>query len=134
MRARSRVIALAVTMMLGWSLTAGLLAVQKAGGSSDPVTGQWGSDGLTYLDLKLDAKSAVTGTAVWRSDGKEMARSDIKSGSFDPTTSALKLLGEVKRPDGTLAPFVIEGRIDKDTVSGTFKVGDQALEFSFKRL
>ena len=130
MRSGSRLLVLAVSVMLGCALA----AAQKAAAPNDPVSGQWGADGLTYLDLKLDDKSAVTGTAYWRSDGKEVARSEIKNGTFDPTKSALKLQGEVKRPDGTLAPFAIDGTIDKDTISGTFKVGDQRGDFSFKRL
>lgn len=33
-----------------------------------------------------------------------------------------------------LGPFVIERKIDKDTVSGTFRVGDQGGDFGLKRL
>jgi hypothetical protein len=33
-----------------------------------------------------------------------------------------------------LGPFVIERKIDTDTVSGTFRVGDQGGDFGFKRL
>ena len=113
-------------------LTVGAAMAQDAA-TKDPVTGKWGSDGLTFLDLKFDGKSSVSGTTVWR-DGSYEHRAAIKAGSFEPTTSLLKLEGEAKRPDGVIVAYAIEGAIQGDTVTGTYKFGDVGGEFTFKRL
>jgi hypothetical protein len=54
-------------------------------------------------------------------------------GTFDAATSTLKLEGEGRRPDGGPAADVIEGTIDKDTISGTYKIGDDHGSFTFKK-
>jgi hypothetical protein len=101
--------------------------------AKDPVTGKWGSDGLTFLDLKFDGRSRVSGTTVWRMGNYEH-EAPIRTGSFDLKASTLKLEGQAKRPDGSTAEYVIEGKVDGDTVSGTFKFGGDGGEFTFKRL
>jgi hypothetical protein len=78
---------------------------------ADPVSGNWGSDGATFLELKFDGKRTVTGTAIWRGGGQTV-RTPIKNGTFDVKTRALKLEGEGKRPDGVSGTYVIEGIID----------------------
>jgi len=108
-------------------------AIAQDAETKDPVTGKWGSDGLTFLDLKFDGKSSVSGTTVWR-DGSYEHRAAIRSGSFEATTSLLKLEGEAKRPDGMVVAYAIEGKIQGDTVAGTYKFGDDGGEFTFKRL
>jgi hypothetical protein len=52
----------------------------------------------------------VTGTVIWR-NGEYQQRVPIVSGKFDPSTGALKIEGEAKRPDnGNPAKYTIEGR------------------------
>lgn len=102
---------------------------------SDPVTGKWGRNGLTYLELKFDGKSKVSGTVVWRDPGGQYEeRAPIKTGTFDPKTSALTLEGEAKNPDGAVLQYLIEGKIEKDIVAGTFKFGERTGEFAFNRM
>ena len=60
-------------------------------------------------------------------------RATISRGSFDAETSALRPEGEGKRPDGVVAAYVIEGKIDRDTVTGTFRFWDDRGEFTFRR-
>jgi hypothetical protein len=113
-------------------LTVAVAIAQNAADTKDPVTGKWGSDGHTYLDLKFDGKSTVSGETVWR-DGSYEHHAAIKIGSFDAATGVLKLEGEAKRPDGVAVAYAIEGKIQGDTVTGTFKFGDGGGEFTFKR-
>lgn len=108
-------------------------AMARDAEAKDPVTGKWGSDGLTFLDLKFDGKSSVSGTTVWR-DGSYEHRAAIRTGSFEAKTSVLTLEGEAERPDGMVVPYAIEGRIQGDTVTGTFKFGEAGGDFTFKRL
>ena len=118
------------------SLVCFLLLLTAAGHgqqSADPVTGHWGRDGRPYLELKLDGKNRISGTAIWRADEYEH-RAPITTGIFEPKTGELKLEGEAKTPDGSLVAYVIEGKIDKDTVTGTFRFGDRTGNFSFTRM
>jgi len=105
---------------------------QTGAGAADPVSGKWGNDGLTYLELSYDGKATVTGSTIWRSGDWE-SRAVIRTGSFDPQTGVLKLEGEAKGPDGVVRPYAIEGHVENETVSGTFKVGDDGGEFTFKK-
>ena len=100
--------------------------------AADPVSGRWGIDGATALELKFDGKDAVSGTAIWRGNGQER-RSPIKTGTFNVKTAALKLEGEGTRPDGVTARYVIEGRVDGETIAGTFTFGDGKGTFTFTR-
>jgi hypothetical protein len=75
------------------------------------------------LVLKLDGKNAVTGTFAGLPNP-----GDVKAGTFDPKTGALKLrLGKVGDPavllvfDGTLAKDKVTGRVSGE-VGGTFTV------------
>ena len=101
--------------------------------STDPVTGNWGREGRPYLELKLERNNRISGTAIWRMDEYEH-RAPIKTGIFEPKTGALKLEGEAKTPDGSIVPYVIEGKIEKDLVSGTFRFGERSGQFSFTRM
>jgi hypothetical protein len=102
--------------------------------AGDPLTGSWGHDGVPMLELKLDGKSDVTGTAIWRGDGMEL-RTPIRTGTFDPAKGAFKLEGEGRTP-GMDAPsaFVIEGSVTGESMTGRFTFGDRAGDFTFTRL
>jgi hypothetical protein len=109
-------------------------AAQSSGTSPDPISGDWGSDGLTFLELKFDGKSAVSGTVIWRNGPSQESRGSIESGTFDPETTALKLEGEAKRPDnGAAGKYVIEGKLDKDTLAGTFTFDERHGNFRFTK-
>lgn len=123
------------SMLIAFFVLLGVVpaSAQTRAETRDPVTGNWGSDGLTYLELKFDGKSSVSGTTIWRMGSSYEHRAAIKAGTFDAKTGILKLEGEGKRPDGVAVAYVIEGKIEKDTVTGTFKFGDDGGEFTFKR-
>ena len=111
-------------------LFAPISAVQKP---ADAITGTWGRNGNAYLELKFDGKSTISGTAVWRGD-EYVHRAPIKTGTFDPKTGAFKLEGDAKTSDGDIVAFLIEGTVEKDTVSGTFKLGERSGPFTFTRM
>ena len=103
--------------------------------AADPVTGNWGEDGVPFLELKHDGQGVVTGTVVWRhrASGYEN-RVPITTGTFDAKTRVVKLEGDAKTPDGEPAQYVIEGTIDKNTISGTYKLGERSGQFTFTKL
>jgi hypothetical protein len=85
--------------------------------------------------LKYDGKSTLTGTTIWRQGGREISRAPIKTGTFNPKSHTFKLEGEAKSPDdGATHRFVIEGKVENDTATGTYQLGAQKGEFTFKRL
>ena len=115
-------------------LTSAKRSTETPGKASDPITGKWGSDGVTFLELTLEANNAISGTAIWRQGPSEATRGPIKSGTFDPKTGAVRLEGEAKRPDtGATAKYVIEGKLEKDTLAGTFTFDERKGEFAFTR-
>jgi hypothetical protein len=102
--------------------------------SSDPITGTWtgelrrqGDDrGIAVtMQLKFDGKSDVTGTFTGLPNP-----GDVKKGTFDPKTGAVKLqMG--KEGDATVL-LVLEGTLDKDTIAGKFS-GEESGEFKITK-
>jgi hypothetical protein len=120
-------------------LAAGCLLLFAAGAfaqsgraAGDPVTGKWGMDGQTFLELQFDGKSGVSGTAIWRGGGSEQ-RTEIKSGTFDVQTGALRLTGEARDRDGRVVGFLIEGTIENDVATGTYAIAGDKGAFRFTR-
>jgi len=129
MKAR-RLLTFVCLFVLSWA-AASRVQAQTA---KDALAGSWGHDGVPMLELKLDGKSGVTGTAIWRGDGMEL-RTPIRTGTFDPSKGAFKLEGEGRTP-GMDAPsaFVIEGTVTGESMTGRFRFGDRAGDFTFTRL
>jgi hypothetical protein len=111
--------------------TASLFAQSAA--TNDPVTGTWGAQGMSFLELKYDGNGGVTGTAIWRHSDDPEQRTKIEKGTFDPKTGALTLEGSATNRAGESVRYVIEGKIENGTASGTFRVGDDKGEFTFTR-
>jgi len=91
----------------------------QAPATADPISGKWtGAMGpgatpgfhVTF-DLKFDGKAAVTGTLSGLPTPGE-----IRSGSFDPSTGALKL--EAAPTDGAPLRLVLEGTVVAGTATG----------------
>jgi len=104
-------------------LATSVMSAQSGGAKaakSDPITGTWagelspenvGTVPVT-MELKFDGKSAVTGTVSGLPNP-----ANVKSGTFDQKTGALKLqLGKVSDPAVLL---VLEGKVEKGTAMGT---------------
>jgi hypothetical protein len=110
-----------------------ILAAAARAQTADAVSGRWGTDGATFLDLAFDGKSDVSGTVFWRASGLAV-RSPIGKGTYDPKTSRLRLEGEGPGPDGTTRPYLIEGTIAGDTVRGRYSLGSDSGDFAFSRM
>lgn len=109
------------------------LCAQSSGTAAELLSGTWTGDmGPSAanrfplkLELKFDGQAAVSGTVT----GPPLP-GEIKSGSFDPKTGALKLEVDVKG-DGAVSRFVFEGtvvsgmatgRVNGDSQTGNFKI------------
>ena len=112
---------------------AGSVRAQAAVG--DPISGTWTGDaGLSLtnrtpirMELKFDGKSAVSGTITGPGNVP-----DLKGGTFDTTTGALRLDVELKGDggapgahfvlDGTAIAGVATGRLSDGTRTGSFRL------------
>jgi hypothetical protein len=122
-------------MKLTMSIAASLLLIIAASASAqtpaDPVSGTWtghlGQNGQPKADLTITMKLAgqsVTGSVTGPPEPGE-----IKTGTFDPTTGALKLdivvggdPNKVAIFEGTLADGVAAGRVTLPNQAGYFKL------------
>ncbi len=113
---------------------------QAGGTANDPVTGNWGGGGLTFLELQFDGKSAVSGNIVLHRAGHPDQRAAIKAGTFDTRTNELTVTGVADR-DGTMVEYVVEGKIEKVmdgkieklVMTGTSNLGGEKKDFRFTR-
>jgi hypothetical protein len=87
-------------------------------GKTDALTGTWTGELIApsgtmavSLQLKFDGKSAVTGTLKGLPNP-----GDVKKGTFDPKTGALKL--ELGRSDGPAVLITLAGTVTKNTAAG----------------
>jgi hypothetical protein len=118
-------------ILMAAAVTSGF--AQSKGAKSDPVSGTWTGElqlghanGPYQIEmvLKLDGSSAVTGTFTGLP-----SPGDVKKGSFDSKTGALKLqLGKVGNDavlitmDGTVSKNKASGKVDADGGAGTFEL------------
>ena len=110
-----------------------ILAQSKGAPSKDAISGTWTGE-LTpregpgpikvEMQLKLDDKNAVTGTVSGLPNP-----ADVKKGTFDPKSGALKLsLGKTTGPevllvlDGTVVKGTASGKVSGDGGGGDFKI------------
>jgi len=100
---------------------------------ADPISGTWTGelvrDGASgpmpvTMELKFDGKSAVSGTVSGLPNP-----ADVKAGTFDPKTGALKLqLGKKGESEvlltleGAVVKGTATGRVSGDGGTGTFKI------------
>ena len=67
------------------------LVVGVVQAQSEPaISGRWGRDGRTLLDLEADAAGAVSGDAYFHGGGNPV-RLPIRAGRFDATSGAVEL-------------------------------------------
>jgi hypothetical protein len=107
----------------GVVLSATAVFAQAGGTTADPITGTWTGElapqdgpppASVTFELKFDGKKAVTGTFTGLPDPGE-----VKAGTFDPETRALKL--ELGKLDGEAVLIVLEGKVVNGTATGTVK-------------
>jgi hypothetical protein len=100
-------------------LSAASMLAQSRGekANADPVSGTWTGElappggVLVTMELKFDGKRAVSGTiSGFPNPG------DVKTGTFDPKTGALKL--ELGKTSDTAVLLVLEGTVVKGEATG----------------
>jgi hypothetical protein len=101
---------------------AALSIAAAAAAQTDRISGKWGSDGQTLLDLKFDGDTTVTGTAYFR-QRQSTYTTAIERGTFNPKTGALKLESEFTGPQDAIVKYVIEGRVENDTLQVSYAIG-----------
>ncbi len=87
-------------------------------GKQDALTGTWTGELITppgpmkvTLQLTFDGKRAVTGTISGLPNP-----GNVKTGTFDPKTGALKL--QLGRSDGPAVLITLDGTVTKNTATG----------------
>lgn len=89
---------------------------------TDRISGKWGRDGATVLDLRLGDGGTVSGQVM---NGRPGNMAQVRTGSFDAQTGALKLQGEARHPDsGAQLQFAIEGNLVGDSLKVNATFGD----------
>jgi len=116
------------------------VAAQSGGAAADSLSGTWigyMGPGATpqfaiTLELKFDGKGAVSGTLLGLPSPGE-----IKAGTFDPKTGALKLEAAPKGDsgvrlvlEGTVVLGAATGRVSGDNQTGVFKITKKGAEES----
>ena len=123
-------------MACGVFLSTTSLLAQSTGGKpkTDPITGTWtgtlvrqgGSAPIAVtMELKFDGKGAVSGTVSGLPNP-----ADVKAGTFDLKTGALKL--QLGKQGETAVLLVLEGTVVKGTATGRFS-GDESGEFKIAK-
>ena len=113
--------------LLGFVLVPAAFAAQ-----SDPITGKWGRDGSTMLDLKLESSGSVTGKVM---NGRPGNMAPIQKGSFNRQTGLLKLEGEAKESQsGATIAWLIDGALVGDSLKVNATFGDYKGSLAFTRL
>lgn len=101
---------------------------------ADPISGTWtgtltrenGAKPIPVtMELKFDGKTAVTGTVAGMPNP-----ADVKTGTFDPKKSTLKL--ELGKQGDPAVLLVLEGTVVKGTATGRFN-GDSGGEFKLSK-
>ena len=126
--AQGRLLAIGLCVLV----SASPMLAQARGAKPDVVSGTWTGDLVMgdrsraiALDLKFDGKSKVTGTFTGMPNP-----GDVKSGSYDPKTGALKLDLGIK--GDTEVRLTLEGTLAKDKASGRVS-GEGSGEFKLAR-
>ena len=100
-------------------LSTGSILAQSGGSAADPMSGTWtgqmGPNGGTLnpvtMELKFDGKGGVSGTVT----GPTLSPGEIKIGTFESKTGALKL--EVAVQDGGNTMAFLEGTVVQEKVN-----------------
>jgi hypothetical protein len=127
-----RQLAMACCVLL--SVTAMFAQSPGANAKGDPISGTWTGELVRQnasgvipvtMELKFDGKSSVSGTVKGLPNPAE-----VKAGTFDPKTGALKL--QLGKTGDAAVLLILEGTVVKDTATGRF-TGDESGEFKIAK-
>jgi uncharacterized damage-inducible protein DinB len=117
----------------GLAVAAASAPASAAHPQSDPISGAWGQGKTTLLQLAFDGKREVSGTIFSVNPGGTTS-APIRTGTFDPASGALSLVGEIKGPEGQMVPYLIEGTLASGTLSLNFSFADTKGSVSITRI
>ena len=103
--------------------------------SGDPISGKWTGDwgpskfdrNQVTVDLKLEGKT-VTGNV---NPGANAVA--IKNGTFDEKTNSVHMEADVKGPGDQPVHYVIDGKVDKNTLAGSWNHGARKGDFKITK-
>jgi hypothetical protein len=113
---------------------------KKGGGgkaAADPITGSWSGDwgpsaadrNTVTVDLKLSG-TTVTGTV--HSVNFQRPDVEIKNGTFDPKAGTVHMEADAQGRGGP-THFVIDGKVDNGTMSGSWNHGATKGDFKLTK-
>lgn len=113
---------LAVYFGAALALLSACSSAKTSGSAPNTVTGTWAGEWgpsptrqtQVTVDLKWDGTN-LTGTV-----DPDRRSIEIKKGSFDPKTNAVRMELDGPNPAGETVHYIIEGNIAGSTMSGTF--------------
>jgi hypothetical protein len=119
-----------VCLALGLALVGSAVA-QKSDPLSGTWTGDWGpspSDrNQVTVELKWDGKK-LTGTVNPGPNAVELQKT-----SFNPKSGAVHFEADAKGRDGSPIHYIINGRVDKDTMTGTWSHDNRKGDFKITK-
>jgi hypothetical protein len=118
----------------GVLFSAASLLAQSSADKADPISGTWTGEFVppsasgvpVTMELKFDGKSAVSGTFTGLP-----SPGDVKAGTFDPKTGALKL--QLGKQDDSAVLLVLEGTVVNGTAKGRVTGEDGVGQFKIAK-
>ena len=103
--------------------------------AADPLSGQWvgrwGPSANRQTDVMLELKwdgTTLTGTVNPGRNALELSKA-----TFDPNTQAITLELDAPNPDREIVRYVVKGKVEGTTMSGTFDRGGETGIFELQR-
>ena len=133
---RARTLKVMCALVLACIVAVPVLA-QRGAAAADPLTGTWTGDwgpsaqdrNQVSVELKYDGK-ALTGTVK----SIQPARPDvaISNSSYDPATKAVKMEAQTTSR-GQTVKYVISGKLDGNTMTGSWNHDDRKGDFKLTK-
>ena|SRR3989442_15829865 len=119
-------------VIICFAMAASGAALQK---SSDPLSGTWTGDwgpsaadrNSVTVELKWDGK-VLTGTVNPGPNAVE-----LKNCTFDPDTGAVHMEADAKGRRGNEIHYLIDGKVDNNTMTGSWNHGNRKGDFKITR-
>jgi len=126
-----------IGLLICFALVGSTFAAPQGGKMmSDPVTGKWSGDwgpsandrNQIVADFKLEGKT-LTGT-ITPAGG---AAIPIQKGTFDAATGAIHMEADVKPANGAMVHYVVDGKLDKTVMKGSWNHDNRKGDFNIAK-